>query len=116
MTKSGAQTLTRLATAASSGVLAPKSPTTAKRTGAAGDAVIGFADAAVVCFSDPDPAGLLQPGSASTARTTTRRVKSPLFRGREQISESSELGCFGHAGSILVVGGFLGILAEGAEG
>src|SRR5215471_4974715 len=110
MTKAGRQALIRLATAASSAELAPKSPTTAKRRGSSGDAVTGLADP----LSGPGAAGLLQAASASTARAT-RRVKSPLFCGREQISESAELGCFGHAGSILVVGGFLGILAKGAE-
>src|SRR6266511_1125491 len=99
MTNSGAKLFTRAATAASSGESAPKSPMMAKRRGRSE----GF------CGSRP---ARLHPANRRTRTARLTRPNSPLFS--EQITERAELGGFGHARAVFLVGSFFGVFFERA--
>src|SRR5437868_4042908 len=113
MMKSGFQLLTSVATAASPGVLAPKSPITAKRSVPGSTA---FASMGVGRLETGSSAWLQEAIARRTNALRSTRRKSPLLGGvGEQIAESAELGSLGHARAVLVVGGLLGVLFKGSE-
>src|SRR5712691_7401665 len=122
MTKSGCQLFTSAATRPSSGVSAPKSPITTKRTtpgafsGTTGvDASAGGVASAAELGFGPASAGSTrlhptQTTSHRSGRHARPPTNSPLFG--EKIAQGAELGSLGDAGAVLLVSRFLGIFLE----